>query len=207
MEKDVFLVGQSLAIEAKYKNYLDTGLLGWQQDLFLLTKAIYIDGLPAKLWKGDVCTVRFLKEGVAYGFKSEIISVLYSPYPLMFIKYPADIECLNIRVAPRKKLKLRATFSGASRAVIANDAIILDISSGGCALKVGVIEGVELSPEEGYIISFEIMNQELSFECRIRRLDQRGQYAYFLGMEFINISEKNKDLLSSFLNLLNQNDE
>jgi len=204
MDDSMFQVGLSLSLQTNFKNYLDTWLLGWDRETFLMTKAIYIGGRPAKLWTGDTVTVRFLKDGVAYGFTSEIISVQYHPFPLMFIKYPAEIETLSLRVAPRHKLKLPAKFLRASGTVITADAILIDVSEGGCGLRVPVVEGLELTSEEEYTVSFRIMDQELSLGCRIRKLDQRGNYAYFLGAQFTNISDRNKELLSLFMSFLNQ---
>jgi c-di-GMP-binding flagellar brake protein YcgR len=199
IERDVFEVGLALSIESHYKTHLATRLLGWDGELFLMTNAIYIQGRPAKLKKSDPCTVRFLKDGVAYGFGSEIISVQFFPFPLMFLRYPADVELIKIRVSHRHKVNLPAVLSDSSGAVLASDAVLLDISEGGCALKVPVAEGVELPPDAEYAISFRVLDRDLGIGCRIRKMDKRGKYAWFLGMEFAGLSDEKMEMLNSFV--------
>lgn len=201
IEREVFEVGLALSIES-HKTHLATRLLGWDRELFLMTNAIYLQGRPAKLNKSDSCTVRFLKDGVAYGFESEIISVQFYPFPLMFLKYPADVELIHIRETHRHRVNLPAVLSDASGAVIASDALLLDISEGGCALKVPAAEEVELPRDAEYAISFRILDRDLSIGCRIRKIEKNGKHADLLGMEFAGASAEKRDMLKSFMDFL-----
>jgi len=200
MEKTVFEVGLPLSFEAYFKTHLATEVLGWDKDVFLLTRAIYIQGQPAKIKNKDQCKIRFLKEGVAYGFESEIIAVQFYPFPLMYIKYPVKLECLKLRVAPRFKADLPASFSDAAGALIA-ESVMVDISEGGCGLKVPVQEGRELSPEAAYSIAFKLLDKELRIGCSVRKLD-KGKEVYFLGLEFTNVTAQTKETLTQFLDFL-----
>jgi c-di-GMP-binding flagellar brake protein YcgR len=202
MEKDIFEVGLSLSFESYYKVHLPAPVIGWEKDEFVLTKAIFIQGQPAKLKANDIVRVRFLKEGVAYGFESEIITVQFFPFPLMFVKYPADVEHLKIRISTRYKVDLPAVLKNSAGEAIASDAVLLDISEGGCGLKVPVKEGRVLSPEEDHVVSFKLMDREVSVGCSVRKFDQRGNYAYMIGMEFSKIAPKDKETLALFLDFL-----
>jgi hypothetical protein len=68
MAENIFDVGLTFSIEAYFKTHRTTQLLGWDTGSFLLIRAIYIQGQPSKLKSKDLCKVRFLKDGVAYGF-------------------------------------------------------------------------------------------------------------------------------------------
>jgi hypothetical protein len=204
MEKSIFDVGLTFSIEAYFRTHQTTQLLGWDTGLFLLTKAIYIQGQPSKLTSKDLCKVRCLKDGVAYGFESEVIFVQFYPFPLMFLKYPTHIERLDIRVSRRFKFDLPATFSDASGVVISSEAVILDISEGGCGLKVPVQEGVELLPDAAYNITFRIMDKDLNIGLTMRKMDRKGEGTCILGMEFTGIGSQDKETLTLILDFLSK---
>jgi hypothetical protein len=122
----------------------------------------------------------------------------------MFLKYPANIERLDIRVSRRFKLDLPATFSDVSGAVISSEAVLLDISEGGCGLKVPVQEGVELLPDAAYNITFRIMDKELTIGLTMRKMDRKGDGACILGMEFAGVSSQDKETLMLLLDFLSK---
>ncbi|HTF99949.1 MAG TPA: flagellar brake protein [Nitrospirota bacterium] len=205
MDKNIFEVGQVLSFESYYKVHLPSPVIGWQKDEFVLTKALYIGGQPAKLQADDTVRIRFLKDGTAYGFESKIITVQFYPFPLMFVKYPTDVEHLKIRISTRYKVNIISKLLLASGEVVADDASLIDISEGGCGLKVPVQEGRTLSPETDYEIAFKIMDREVRMGCGVRKFDQRGKYAVIMGMEFTKIAPKDKETLAFFIDFLSQN--
>jgi len=200
MENDIFAVGLTVSIEAHYKTHLATTVLGWEKDVFILTKAIYVQGQPAKLQSNNVCKIRFLKDGVAYGCETEIITIQFFPFPMMFLKYPAKLECLKLRVAPRFKADLPVTLTDEKGAMHA-EAVMLDISEGGCGVKVPAQAGVELTPEQNYAITFKLLDKEVRIVCAVRKLD-KGAEATFLGLEFTNIPPPQKETVTLFIDFL-----
>lgn len=200
MENDLFAVGLTLSIETHYKTHLATTVLGWEKDAFVLARAIYVQGQPAKLQTNDLCKIRFLKDGVAYGCETEIITIQFFPFPLMFLKYPVKIECLKLRVAPRFKADLPAKLSDEKGAMRA-EAIMLDISEGGCGVKVPALKDVELTPEQSYSITFKLMDKEVCIPCAVRKLDKGAEFT-FLGLEFTAIPQPQKETLTLFLDFL-----
>jgi hypothetical protein len=64
---------------------------------------------------------------------------------------------------------------------------------------VPVQEGRELDPQSDFKIRFKLMDRELHIGCNVRKFDQRGNYAYMLGMEFTNIAPKDRETLALFL--------
>ncbi|MBE0568556.1 MAG: flagellar brake protein [Deltaproteobacteria bacterium] len=200
MDDTIFKVGQVLSIEASHKLNQGTRVIGWEKDVFILTRAIYVEGLPTKIKGGDVCTVRFLQDGVAYGFATEVISVQYFPYPLMFLKFPIKISCLKLRVAQRYKTDLPATFSEAAGSLIC-DAAMIDLSEAGCGLRMPVREGRDVPPDADYVVTFTILDQELRIPCRVKSINKRND-ARLLGLEFVNTAPDQKEKLSKFIEFL-----
>jgi len=200
MENDIFAVGLTVSIEAHYKTHLATTVLGWEKDVFVLTKAIYVQGQPAKLQSNNVCKIRFLKDGVAYGCETEIITIQFFPFPMMFLKYPAKLECLKLRVAPRFKADLPVTLTD-EKGTMHAEAVMLDISEGGCGVKVPAQTGVDLTPEQSYTITFKLLDKEVGITCTVRKLDKGAEFT-FLGLEFTNMSQQQKETLALFIDFL-----
>jgi len=201
MESEIFDVGQTLSIEMYYKSYLAIRLLGLEKGLFLMTTTASAQGDPSGIKSGDGLKIRCLKDGNAYGFISDVIHVQFFPFPLMFIKYPANIECVKLRIAPRFKIDIPAILSDASGAVIVADATMLDISEGGCGLKAPAKDGILFSPEALYTVTFQALDKELHINCEIKQFKE-GKESHALGMEFKNISEQSKQTLSLFLDFI-----
>jgi hypothetical protein len=120
----------------------------------------------------------------------------------MYLKFPKKLECLKLRVAPRFKIDMPITFLDASGQVIP-DAVMTDISEGGCGLKMPVQENNNLSPEGQYTIRCKLMDKEISCGCSIKRLDKQ-QETCFIGMEFTNVATSDKETIKNFLDFLNK---
>lgn len=200
MDDTIFNVGQMLSIEAYFKSRQATHVIGWEKDVFILTRAVYVKGRPTKIKGGDVCKVRFLKDGVAYGFATEVITVQFFPYPLMFLKFPTEVSCLKLRVAQRYKTDLPATFSEAAGSLIC-DAVIIDLSEGGCGLRMPVQEGRDVPSDADYLVTFTVLDQVLKIPCMVKSID-RGNDACLLGLEFVNAAPDQKEKLVQFIDFL-----
>jgi len=166
-----------------------------------MTDVIYEQGRPADLNAKDTCTIRFLKEGVAYGFEAEVVTIQFFPFPLMFFSYPSNIACVKLRVAPRYKTDLPATLCDAAGKVIENDAVVLDISEGGCRVQVPLKEGLEFLPDAAYTVRIKVMDKEISSSSGIKNIEKRTDSNVF-GMDFSAMTQQNKDTLALFLEFL-----
>jgi c-di-GMP-binding flagellar brake protein YcgR len=197
MNEEIYNFGLTLSLETYYKTYHTTQVLGVDKDVFIMVRAIYVLGKAVELKSNDTCTIRFLKDGVAYGFKSRVISVQFYPFPLMFIKYPDKIETLQLRVAPRFRVERPAKIFDAT-GVMLSEAVLVDISSGGCRLKLPTQNGMEFAPGVNYSISFTFVEREFRIDCVVRRLERDGEPQY-LGMQFINMNEHITGSLTTLL--------
>lgn len=200
LEDEIFEVGLPISLETYYKDYLTTQVRGWDEGAFILTRGACMEGKPAPLYSHDKCNMRFLRHGIAYGFQTEILSIQFFPSPLIFLKYPKNIESMKLRQFDRIRTKIPAQLSDLKGA-FTTETTILDISEGGCGAKVHFCEGLELSPEEAVIMNFTVMETKMKVRCQIRKI-KKTEEAYILGLEFIGISAAEKETLNSAINFL-----
>jgi len=169
-----------------------------------MTNGITAKGDHLGLKVNDIVKVRFLCDGNAFGFMSEVMHIQHFPYHLMFIKYPSNYECMKLRVTPRFKIYLPTSLSDASGALLASDATMLDISEGGCRLIVPAKDGVKFLPDVSYSITFLARTKELSVACDIRQL-REGKDLHSLGLEFKNTSDSFRQELGLFIDFIKNN--
>ncbi len=199
MDEEIFEVGRHVSIETDYKYYLTTRLIGWERDQYLITGIAQSGGKRDALKVHDHCKVRFLKDGVAYGFETRILSISPHPFPLIFLQYPKTIEQFTIRKYHRVKSDFRARLLDEHGTYI-TDATITNISVGGCGVHIPVKEGRELSQHVNYKIDFSVLENDLRLYCVIRK-KRTEKDACCLGLEFSDISSEDKEKINLFLDV------
>lgn len=199
MDEDIFEVGLPISIETEYKYYLTTHIIGWEHNLYLMTGIVHSAGKGTSPKVNDQCKVRFLKDGVAYGFETKIISISLYPFPVMYFKFPKALEQFKIRKFNRIKSNITAQLLDGNGTFIA-DATITDISEGGCGLTIPSGQAKELAHENDYKISFAILETDLKLRCSIRKM-KTGRDARCLGIEFHDITPEEKERINLFLDI------
>lgn len=199
MDDNIFEVGLPISIETYYKYYLSTHLIGWGQNIYLITGIVQSSGKTGQLKVNDRCRMRFLKDGIAYGFETKIMAINFHPFPVMFSKYPKAIERFTLRKFNRTKANLPAQLLDGDGNLIA-EAIITDISAGGCGLTIPVEAGKELASENTYKIRFSAMKSDMRLSCSIRKM-KAFKDTSALGIEFINVLPEEKERIKGFLEI------
>jgi len=197
MNEDVFEVGLPVSIETEYKYYLTTHVIGWEPEAFILTGLAHLSGKSGHLKAGEPCKIRFLKEGVAYGFQTRIAAVIASPLPIVFFRFPKTIEQFKIRKFERIKSNFPAILLDTAGAWIA-DATVTDISEGGCGMTVPAAQGMQLACEKEYKIAFKIMETDVRFCCTVRKM-KISKDTRCLGVEFCRITKQEREKIKLFL--------
>ena len=82
--------------------------------------------------EGDDVTVRYMDDGIVYGFRSEILSYVYAPVRLLFLSLPDDVEAMELRASRRVDTMIKAVLSKGSFHL---SGVILNLSGGGCLLS------------------------------------------------------------------------
>lgn len=199
MDHNIFEVGRNVSIETDYKYYLTARLIGWERNLFLIVSLTHTGGKREQLKVHDACKIRFLKDGVAYGFESTILASILHPYPVIFLQYPKTIEQFTIRKFHRVKSDLHARLLDENGRHISN-ATITNISVGGCGVRISLPEGKNLSYQNSYNIDFSILETNLHLFCIIRKI-RNERDACCLGLEFFNISAEDREKINLFLDV------
>ncbi len=186
----------------KLDRRVNISVIGWQKDLFLLTNLPYINEKPVKLKVEDNCIIRFLRGDDAYGFQTSIISVQFFPAPLIFFKYPLNIDKTPFRKSKRFRLNIAAKLLN-PQDVHNYDVEIADISETGCRVKVN--NGEEVAPPAGtrFYLTFNILEKGIEADCILRNVRSLDD-ALFLGMEFTSISKTNRETIAAFIEMLSR---
>lgn len=83
---------------------------------------------------GASSIIRFLSEGVIYGFYTSLLLKYTSPVPLWIWRRPFNVEQLNLRQSGRIKTILPATLEDGHGE---GDLLVVDLSEGGCGISAG----------------------------------------------------------------------
>lgn len=159
-------------------------------------------GTPLNLKELLRCVVRFLFQGKVYGFQSEIQKIARYPYPFIFINYPREIDCINLRKTSRIPLRIPVVYC---REPIASSpagyptGYLLDLSDNGCLLE--TTEPLETGA--AYFLSFELPNQDLikNLPAQIKRV-ARKENSYHQGTMFQNTEGPEMAKVQEYLSYL-----
>ncbi len=78
---------------------------------------------------GDKLILRTFRDGVACGFTSDILATVRTPELLVFLRYPEEIEHINMRAHPRLRCRLPCMLELDGGSSV--PALMLDVSAGG----------------------------------------------------------------------------
>jgi hypothetical protein len=115
---------------------LQTQLIGIDTDRILIVKTptmSQIGGINVKLFAGNRVIVRYVFEGVVYGFETAIVEAISSPLRLLFLAYPKLVTARSIRSNPRVNTSLPAKLKAGETGT---DGTVTDISISGCQLEI-----------------------------------------------------------------------
>ena len=115
---------------------LQTQLIGIDTDRILIVKTptmSQIGGINVKLFAGNRVIVRYVFEGVVYGFETAIVEAISSPLRLLFLAYPKLVTARTIRSNPRINTSLPARLKAGETGA---DGTVTDISISGCQLEI-----------------------------------------------------------------------
>jgi c-di-GMP-binding flagellar brake protein YcgR len=203
MSGDLFNHGLPLLLQLpKLEQRVGIYVVGWQKDLFLLTNLPYLNEKPVKLKTEDNCIIRFLRGDDAFGFQTSIISVQFFPAPLIFFKYPQNIDQTPFRKSKRFRLNIPAKLLN-PQDVQNFDVEISDISESGCMLKVKNQEEETFPVGTRYYLTFNILEKGIEADCVLRNA-RKMEDAVFIGMEFSSLSPAHRDTIVAFVEMLSR---
>lgn len=193
-------------------------VLGYDPDQFLILKLLgqKIHEL-SKLFKGNTVILRYIHEGVVYGFECQSLGSVTTPERLLFANYPTIVATQNLRQHPRQKCALPATV------VIEEQeypAACLDLSKGGAQLRFVAppppesaegedeeaaeppeLKVPEVETELGLKLTLPGQTDSTEFACIVRsveRLDDAG----LIGVEYAESGGDGIAVVSGYLDAL-----
>ncbi|WP_319542906.1 flagellar brake protein [uncultured Pseudodesulfovibrio sp.] len=176
------------------KEKLSGRIIGLSEYKYLILEIPLVIGHRARYAPGSTVIVKFVKEGTVYGFYSEILQIHYDPAPVMYLKYPSEVEPFEFRAHKR--------FAGRIPARMFNDeahyhCLINDISSGGCSLTVYQAslkgkEHVSLDDKASLVFSLSGLG-EIELSCTVKSMSQEASATNY-GLEFHATGEAYKQM-------------
>jgi hypothetical protein len=197
-------IGTPLQLEVEgYEQRLPSSFVGSMAHEFLIIKtpvSPHIFAVRTNIFKGKTIIVRFITEGIVFGFPTRLIEAINTPEKLIFITYPISVSRHELRSAKRVDCLLPAKIkiNGEDLA-----AVITDISETGCLFF--------LTPAGSQSIPGDIVgNVTLSFFLpgiekeliisglprNIKREDQKMS----IGTQFTETAQEMKDRITWYLN-------
>ena len=74
-----------------------SSIVGMERGKYLIIKTPAIAGVGTKLFKKNHIVVRYLSDGVLFGFHCTLIALLKDPFHLSFLSYPEIGDAINLR--------------------------------------------------------------------------------------------------------------
>jgi c-di-GMP-binding flagellar brake protein YcgR len=165
-----------LDMTAEGKNIrAQSNVIGWTRPQCLIAAAPQFDSPLSELAETAALVVRYLHEGVVYGFVTKVLKKYDEPTPMWCLEYPPAVEVKNLRRWPRIKVLLPAkTTDGQTW-------YILDLSREGALIAVSR----EVDVGEELRLSFPLPdgNQVDNLKMSVVRL-QRTAAEQTIGVRF-----------------------
>lgn len=198
-------IGARLSVDvAGLDERLTTALVGFVRSRYVAAQMPMVletarENVYQHLYTGNALTVRYLHQGTVYGFSSEIIKYILSPFPLLFLTYPGRVETHELRKHRRLACLIPATLHLAK---VELSTIITDLSLSGCGARLSVMPkyrpAVDIDDE--LVLDCPIFGQGgLSrLSCTVKRIMNTDRIME-LGLKFQGIPPETKKSLMTYI--------
>lgn len=162
-----------------------TEFVGMERGRYLILRIPRIPGVTEHLYQDKALTLRFVNEGHIFGFSSEVVWVMNAPFRLLFLRYPDEVEILNLRGCQRVDCFLPTAIKFGESWV---QGVILNISCGGCQAVVEERVGQPLPAaalDEALMLEFRLVGSEQSLMVGgLTKSVNLSEHRLFLGVKF-----------------------
>jgi c-di-GMP-binding flagellar brake protein YcgR len=154
----------------------------------LIVKGPMVHHADKSLWgeyiyPGNEATVRYIYDGIASGFKTEVIRMISAPDRLLFLKYPKRIESYNLRRHKRVSCFMEAKIEVEKTQSVA---VLEDLSTSGCCISYITdkkLPAPEIGDEIKVYCPYFTENESTFIPCKIKRSTTDTRKT-ILGMTF-----------------------
>ncbi|MBI5633834.1 MAG: PilZ domain-containing protein [Nitrospirae bacterium] len=195
----VFHVGLPILIKTGRQEESLSYLTGWKVNEYLITQLPYINGLP--FGKGRY-GLKYIKDGDAYIFDSDLVAVQSFPLPLAFFRYPLSVDKISLRKHRRYVTRLESTLTAADGEDCSINALTVDLGEGGCRLKVSDRAAHQIRPDRVFKLSFSFLDKCFKdIDCTVKKTGITEKFC-FSGLEFQDLSADCKHSLLSVIEIM-----
>ncbi len=208
-------IGTEFMIEiVDLKIRLKSHVVGMEDFKYILVDATSLNTVAGSYLdetvKNSPVIIRYLCDGYIYGFKTEVLNMIYNPVKLIFFAYPDKIEEYNVRSNPRYNCILPGEIKTGSDTVML---IIMDISKNGCGCAVktsGVnnkeqlFKSFEMNSKIDLIIQLPGMEENLGVNGTIMHVSLLDDSIRF-GVMFEEMDPEVRRKLDKFISLISEN--
>ncbi len=184
--------GVRIAIQTQNGENLFSSIIGVLEGKYIIIDMPKNEGRTVPLRAHSECVVRFISEGDVMGFVGTVWETSYRPAPLVFLRYPTQIERKSLRSEIRHPVRIECEFMYEG---IKLAGTIVDLSKKGC----GVNTDQKLDKGSKVYLSVTLPNsvtiKDQAGEIR-NSVEQDGQYR--LGFLFYDTNPS----LEEFINIL-----
>ncbi|MBU0516217.1 MAG: flagellar brake protein [Proteobacteria bacterium] len=150
----------------------------------VLTGVPLISGAPLITTIGTQCVVRYVDQGVMYGFTSTVAHIQHNPLKIIYLPYPELVEKIELRCEERFPVGFEAEiFFHEGQELKSVSGTIIDLSRSGCRFKGSLFFDVG----DKLHISFKLIDgtavDQLASEVRNSRTGELDQYEFGVRFE------------------------
>jgi len=201
MDEVRWQIGDALTVQLKEAPELryNISLIGCLAGKSVLVSAPVKEGKYIHLRDGQIVIVRALSGRRAYAFATSVLKYQNLPYPYLHLACPREVRCTVIRQDARVEVDLDAflTIGTAPPAKIS----LLDISVGGVSGIGNFLgSGKDATGRLRFIVNVAGEERGLDLDVVLRTVeaDADPHYAKY-GLEFVNVSARDRVILSAFV--------
>ncbi len=180
---------------------LQSVLVGMEIDEYLIIKIpVQFANIKHKLFPGIDIVVRYLYQGIVFGFQTKLIEIISKPVKLLFLEYPRIIEHHELRSHKRAQSIFPATIRIKDKT---NNGAIIDVSKNGCrchmlSSRSEHLPPVQIDDEISIMCKFPGVEGDHEVLGKIRNI-KKSRNELIVGIEFLKLELEIHDLISQYI--------
>lgn len=158
--------------------------VGFVKDECVIVRVPVVPGIRGRIEPGSELTLRYLFEGNIVSFATESLQYKATPYSLLFVRYPKDLETYELRSEKRVSCRLRGQITKSKTSF---KGMLTNLSESGCAFTMDSSQDMTDFIEKDDIVSGEFRTIDgqtpYPFRAKVMRRSTRGKEVT-LGLGF-----------------------
>jgi len=194
-----FILGHKVTTTLRGEKY-NVPLRGWRVNRYIITDLPSVNGENVHIAPQSGCTVNFVNDGWFINFKSTVMFCMTQAVSLMLIEYPRNYDIYNLRSSERYKSNVILEYSYLiGETNFSGKGVVRDLGISGILIT----HEKPLEKNSKVTFRFVLPNGNVdSMDGMVRNVRNNPKSIdapYVTGVEWINISTSNNEILRQFL--------